>query len=314
MGTPAFAVPTLDALAEAGRYDIVGVVTQPDRPAGRGHKLTACPVKQRALELGLNVLQFERLRRPEGVAAIRELAPDVVVTAAFGQILSQELLDIPKYGTLNVHASLLPKHRGAAPIQWSILMGDRTTGVTIMRTDAGLDTGDMLRSAEVEIGEDETAGELTERLSQLGAGLLVETLDDWLEGRIAPVKQDESESSYEPMLTRELSEIDWTKPAEQIARQVRGLNPWPEAVTSYNGGKLKVCRARTAALETSAEPGTVVASGAREGLIVACGEGCLELTEIQAPGSKRMSAKAYLMGRSIAPGTRLGEGETHEER
>ena len=187
MGTPDFAVPSLKALVDDGRYDIVGVVTQPDRPAGRGRKLTACPVKQFALERGLPVYQFERIRRPEGVAQMKALAPDVVITAAFGQILTQELLDIPRFGTLNVHASLLPRHRGAAPINWCILQGEAQSGVTIMRTDAGMDTGDMLRSAATPIGELETAGELTERLSVLGARLLAETLPDYLEGKIGPV-------------------------------------------------------------------------------------------------------------------------------
>ena len=193
MGTPDFAVPSLKALADDGRYDIVGVVTQPDRPAGRGKKLTACPVKQFALERGLPVFQFERIRRPEGVEQLKALAPDVVVTAAFGQILTQALLDIPRFGTMNVHASLLPRHRGAAPINWCILMGEREAGVTIMKTDVGMDTGDMLRSAATPVGELETAGELTDRLSVLGARLLAGTLPDYLEGRIAPVPQDDDE-------------------------------------------------------------------------------------------------------------------------
>ena len=306
MGTPAFAVPSLKALAEDGRYEIVGVITQPDRPAGRGNKLTACPVKQYALEAGLPVYQFERIRRPEGVEKMKELAPDVCVTAAFGQILTQELLDIPVHGTVNVHASLLPKHRGSAPINWCILMGETVTGVTIMRTDAGIDTGDVLRSVETPIGALETAGELTERLSELGAKLLGETLPDYLEGRLAPVPQDHENASYQPMLDKAMGAIDWTKPASEIACRVRGLNPWPCAFTDFDGGRLKVFLAKAVAADSDAPAGTVIASGPKEGMVVKCGDGALEILELQAPGGKRMAAKAYLMGKKIGVGTVLG--------
>ena len=306
MGTPEFAVPTLKALAEDGRYEIVGVVTQPDRPAGRGRKLTACPVKQYATERGLPVYQFERIRNPEGVEAMKALAPDVVITAAFGQILTQALLDIPRYGTLNVHASLLPKHRGSAPINWCILQGEKQAGVTIMKTDVGLDTGDMLRCECTPIGELETAGELTERLSHMGAKLLAGTLPDYLEGRILPVAQNEKESSYEPMLKKEMGEIDWNRPACEIACQVRGLNPWPCAYTDMNGGRLKLYLARAVDCADDAAPGTVVISTPKDGLFVRCGEGALEVLELQAPGGKRMTAKAYLMGKGIEVGTVLG--------
>ena len=306
MGTPQFAVPSLRALAEDGRYEIVGVFTQPDRPAGRGNKLTACPVKQFALERGLPVFQFERIRRPEGVECLQALAPDAVITAAFGQILTQQILDIPRRGTVNVHASLLPRYRGAAPINWCILNGETEAGVTLMLTDAGIDTGDMLRSVSTPIGELETAGELTERLSELGARLLAETLPDYLEGRIQPVPQDEARASYLPMLKKEMGEIDWTKPAEAIACQVRGLNPWPCACTDMPGGRLKIYLARAEATDSQALPGTVIASGAKEGLRVRCGEGALEVLELQAPGGRRMSAKAYLAGKRIEVGTVLG--------
>ena len=306
MGPPEFAVPSLRALADDGRYDIVGVVTQPDRPAGRGNKLTACPVNRFAVERGLPVFQFERIRRPEGVEAMRELAPDVAVTAAFGQILTQELLDIPVHGTVNVHASLLPKHRGAAPINWCILMGEAVSGVTLMRTDAGIDTGDMLRGVTTPIGDMETAGELTERLSVLGAELLKDALPDYLEGKIAPVAQNPDEASYEPMLKKEIGQIDWTRPAREIAWQARGLNPWPCAYTDMPGGRLKIYLARAVDTESVAPAGTVIASGAKEGLFVRCGEGALEVLEMQAPGGKRMAAKAYLMGKRIEVGTVLG--------
>lgn len=308
MGTPEFAVPSLDALCDAG-YDVVGVFTQPDRPAGRGKKLTACPVKQRALERGLQVYQFERIRKPEGVMQLKALEPDLMITAAFGQILTQEILDIPKRGTVNVHASLLPKHRGAAPINWCIVNGDRETGVTLMLTDAGIDTGDMLVSRTTAIGEMETAGELTERLSGLGAKLLAETLPKYLSGEIVPVKQDESLSSYEPMLKKIMGEIDWTKDAESIACQVRGLNPWPCAYTSMDGGQLKIYLARAVASDAEAEPGTVIVSGPKAGLVVKCGAGALEILEMQAPGAKRMAAKAYLMGRKIEEGAVLGKDD-----
>ena len=305
MGTPEFAVPSLDALLDAG-YQVVGVFTQPDRPAGRGKKLTACPVKARALERGCEVFQFEKVRTPEGVAQLKALEPDVIVTAAFGQILTQEILDIPPHGVVNVHASLLPRHRGSAPINWCILQGEKVAGVTTMLTEKGIDTGDMLLKAETEIGELETAGELTGRLSKIGAELLVKTLPGYLSGEIVPQKQDESRMTYDPMLDKEMGNIDWNRPAKEIACQVRGLNPWPCAYTDYEAGRLKIYLAKALDEEAGAEPGTVVVSGAKEGLIVACGEGRLELLEIQAPNAKRMAAKAYLMGKKIETGTRFG--------
>ena len=312
MGTPEFAVPSLKVIADDGRYDIVGVITQPDRPAGRGKKLTAYPVKQLALERGLPVYQFERIRRPEGVAQLKALEPDVVITAAFGQILTQELLDIPRFGTLNVHASLLPKHRGSAPINWCIIQGEGQSGVTIMKTDAGMDTGDMLRCAATPIGVLETAGELIGRLSVLGAQLLAETLPDYLEGKIEPVPQDPDQATYEPMLDKAMGEIDWNRPASEIACRVRGLNPWPCAYTDMKDGRLKLYLARAVAWDTDAAPGTVVKSSPKEGLFVRCGEGALEILELQAPGGKRMAAKAYLMGKGIEVGTILGRTTTDE--
>lgn len=305
MGTPEFAVPSLKALLDAG-YGVVGVFTQPDRPVGRGHKLAACPVKKLAVERGVPVYQFERLRNEEGLACLRALAPDIVVTAAFGQILSQALLDVPKMGTVNVHASLLPAYRGAAPINWCILNGETKTGVTTMLTDAGVDTGAMLLRRETDIGETETAAELSARLSQLGAELLIETLKGYIAGEIAPTPQDERLASRQPMLKKEMGLIDWTRSAKEIACQACGLDPWPSAYTDYAGGTLKIYRARPAVGE--GEPGTVLRSSAKEGLFVACGEGALEVLEMQAPGGRRMSARAYLAGKKIEPGTRFGEG------
>ena len=304
MGTPEFAVPPLRALLDAG-YGVVAAITQPDRPAGRGHRLMACPVKCLAQERGVPVYQFERIKAAEGVDCLRELKPDLVVTAAFGQLLSQEILDIPRYGTVNVHASLLPAYRGSAPINWCILNGERTAGVTTMLTDAGMDTGDMLLRAETEIGPLETAGELTARLSELGAQLLIDTLKRYPEGDLKPTPQDPAQASYQPMLTREMGRIDWTRSAEEIACQVRGLNPWPCAYTDGEMGRLKLYLARPCAAQRSAEPGTVVVSGAKEGLFIACGAGWLEVLEMQAPNAKRMTARAYLQGKRIEVGARL---------
>ena len=252
------------------------------------------------------VYQFERLRNEEGLACLRSLAPDIVVTAAFGQILSQALLDVPKMGTVNVHASLLPAYRGAAPINWCILNGETRTGVTTMLTDAGVDTGAMLLRRETDIGETETAAELSVRLSQLGAELLIETLKGYIAGEIAPTPQDERLASRQPMLKKEMGLIDWTRSAKEIACQARGLDPWPSAYTDYLGGTLKIYRA--CPVEGEGDPGTVLRSSAKEGLFVACGEGALEVLEMQAPGGKRMSARAYLAGKKIEPGTKFGEG------
>ena len=304
MGTPEFAVPSLRALIENG-YNVVGVVTQPDRPAGRGHKLTPCPVKVLAVEKGVSVYQFEKIKAAEGVACLKELAPDLVVTAAFGQLLSQEILDIPRYGTLNVHASLLPQYRGSAPINWCILNGEKTAGVTTMLTDIGMDTGDMLLKAETEIGPLETAGELTERLSEIGAQLLIDTLQRYPHGDLKPTPQNEADSSYQPMLNKEMGRIDWTDSAEKISFQVRGLNPWPCAYTENESGRIKIYLAKPCAAESAAEPGTVVVSDPKQGLKIACGEGWLEVIEMQAPNAKRMGAKDYLRGKKIETGTKF---------
>ena len=304
MGTPEFDVPSLQALIDNG-YEVVGAFTQPDRPSGRGNKLTACPVKVLAEKHGIPVFQFEKVRRREGREAIEALRPDLCVTAAFGQILSQRILDIPPMGTVNVHASLLPKYRGSAPINWCIALGEKKAGVTTMFTDAGIDTGDMALRAETEIGELETAGELTQRLSEIGAKLLIDTLKFYPHGGLKSVPQNEAEASYQPMLTKEMGKIDWTKSAQEISCQVRGLNPWPCAYTESGDGRLKIYLAKPCAAEGAAEPGTVTVSGAKEGLKIACGEGWLEVLEMQAPNAKRMSAKAYLQGKKIEIGTKF---------
>ena len=304
MGTPEFAVPSLRALLDNG-YEVVGAITQPDRPAGRGHKLTPCPVKLLAQERGVPVYQFEKIKNQEGVDCLRALKPELVVTAAFGQLLSKEILEIPQYGTVNVHASLLPKYRGSAPINWCILNGEKVAGVTTMLTDIGMDTGDMLLKAQTDVGELETAGELTQRLSEIGAKLLIDTLKFYPHGGLKSVPQNEAEASYQPMLTKEMGKIDWTRSAQEISCQVRGLNPWPCAYTESGDGRLKIYLAKPCAAEGAAEPGTVAVSSAKEGLKIACGEGWLEVLEMQAPNAKRMSAKAYLQGKKIEIGTKF---------
>ncbi len=308
MGTPQFAVPSLEALVENG-YEVVGVVTQPDRPVGRGKKIEETPVKICAKAHGIPVYQFERLRRKEGREALEALAPDLCVTAAFGQILSQRLLDIPKMGTVNVHASLLPEYRGSAPINWAIYYGEKTAGVTTMLTDAGIDTGDMLLRSETQIGENETAGELTERLSKMGAQLLIETLRAMEEGNCPREKQDEAKSSHQPMIEKEMARVDWTRSAQEIANAVRAFNPWPGAFTNMGEGVMKIWMARAEETELTGKPGEVLVSGAKQGLVVACGKGALRIEEMHAPNAKRMQAKAYLAGKTIPVGTILGGNE-----
>ena len=305
MGTPEFAVPSLEALIGAG-YEVVAAVTQPDRPVGRKKTLTPPPVKVCAQAHGVPVLQFERIRRKEGREALTALQPDLFVTAAFGQILSKAVLNIPRLGTINVHASLLPQYRGSAPINWCIVSGERKAGVTTMMTNEGIDTGDMLLRDEVEIGENETAEELTERLSRLGAQTLLRTLRALEDGTLVRTPQNEAEASYQPMLTREMGEMDWSRSAQQLHDQVRGLYPWPGAYTTMDGGVLKVWVSRVSDMKTDAAPGAVVKADAKEGLFVACGTGVLQIVELQAPGSKRMNARDYLRGKPMQTGTVLG--------
>ena len=308
MGTPDFAVPSLQALIDEEGVEVVGVYAQPDRPAGRGHKLVPGPVKALAQARGIPVYQFEKARSREGREQLEALRPDLVVTAAFGQILSQRMLDVPPLGTLNVHASLLPRHRGSAPINWAIALGEKQTGVTIMFTDRGLDTGDMALWESVDIGPDETAGALSARLSRLGARLLIEAIHRLEKGTLARVKQNEAEMTYEPMLTREDGLIDWRMSACSIDARVRGFDPWPGTYTRMpDGAVLKILAAKALDEPADAAPGTVVVSSAKAGLAVACGEGTLEILQLQAAGGKRMDAKAYLMGKQIPVGTVLGE-------
>ncbi len=301
MGTPQFAVPSLEALVQAG-HQVAGVFCQPDRPAGRGNRVVCCPVKLRAEQLGIPVYQVERIRSPQGLEALKALNPQLCVTAAFGQILSRENLAVPPLGTVNVHASLLPRHRGAAPIQWAILMGDQETGVTTMFTDPGLDTGDMLLKASTPIGPQETAGELTQRLSQMGARLLVETLEAIGRGDCPRSPQDPGLATYEPMLDKAMGRLDFTRSAQELERWVRGLNPWPGAWAQMEQGTLKIWAAQALDQTFPGQPGQVVVSSPKEGLTVACGQGALKLTQIQGPNAKRMDARAYLMGKALPVG------------
>ncbi|MDR2506155.1 MAG: methionyl-tRNA formyltransferase [Oscillospiraceae bacterium] len=300
-GTPEFALPILRALAE--RHEVAAVVTQPDQPTGRGRRVMPPPVKLRADELGIPVYQFERVRRQIGLDALRGLNADVFVTAAYGQILSQKILGIPKVGTVNVHASLLPKYRGAAPAQWAIINGETLTGVTTMLTDIGIDTGDILLQREVSVMPNDTSDTLLARLSETGASLLLETLDGLSRGTIVPQKQDEEQATHCVMLTKEHGRIDWTKSAPSIERLIRGV----KAYTLIGDETLKIHRAEIISpTERAGCAGTVVADESH-GIAVACGEGVLRLTEVQAAGGKRMSAGDYLRGHTIPRGTILGE-------
>jgi methionyl-tRNA formyltransferase len=291
MGTPEFAVPSLEALVLAGHH-VTAVFTQPDRPKGRGQSNAASPVKIAAERLGLPVYQPERVRRPEVVEEIRSLEPEVMVVVGYGQIIPQTILDIPPHGIINVHASLLPKYRGAAPIQWAIARGETRTGVTTMRIDAGLDTGDMLLKAETAIGEDETAVELSVRLAAMGAALLQRTLAGV--STIKPEKQDDSQATLAPILKKEDGRIDWTRRAQEIANRVRGFQPWPGCYTLWRGKRLAIWRARAVA-----GSGCV---GEIRGSRVGCGEGALELIEVQPEGKKRMTAEAFLNGHQVKDG------------
>ena len=303
MGTPDFAVPPLKALIREG-YEVAGVFTQPDRPKGRGNKLTPSPVKVAALEAGIPVFQPERIRR-DGVEDLRSLKPELCVTAAFGQILSQEILDIPPMGNINVHASLLPKHRGAAPIAYAIMGCDREAGVTTMFMDAGIDTGDMLLQAKTEVGETETCGELTERLSETGAELLIRTVKELEAGTLKRTPQNEEEMTYDPMMNKGMGIPDFTADADHIRGLINGLNPWPCVSVPLGNDRLKLLRAAKA--EGNGEAGTVITADPKGGLVIACGSGAVRILEIQAPGGKRMKPEDYLRGHGIPVGTDLKE-------
>jgi methionyl-tRNA formyltransferase len=290
MGSPDFALPALKALFQ--HYDVVGVVTQPDRASGRGRELKPPPVKLLAQELSIPVIQPEKLRQPEAMEQLRSWNPDLIVVAAFGQILRKDVLELPPHGCINVHASLLPRWRGAAPINAAILHGDEETGITIMKMDVGLDTGPILTQRSIRLTREDTAGSVFEKLSQLGADLLVETLPDYLSGKIQPVPQPEDGSTYAPMLKKEEGQLDFTHPAEELERRVRAFNPWPGAFMDFDGTLLKVHRAHVEAGE--AEVGQKLIY--RDQPAVGAGNGLLVLDEVQPAGKKTMSGKAFLSG------------------
>jgi methionyl-tRNA formyltransferase len=297
LGTPEFAVPSLHALISSG-HEVLAVFTQPDRPKGRGTQLAESPVKSAARAAGLTILQPERIRRPETVELLKGLAPELMVVVGYGQIIPQTIIDLPKHGILNVHASLLPKYRGAAPIQWAIANGEAQTGVTIMQIDAGLDTGDMLLKASVPIKPDETFPELSARLAPLGAGLLVEALQQIAASSIHREKQNEAEATYAPVLKKEDALIDWSRPARQIYNHLRGFVPWPGAYTIFRGQQLLVLSARVAE-DFPGTPGALRSKNRR--LFAGCGENsALELLEVQLSGKKRMSAQAFINGHKPA--------------
>ncbi len=298
MGTPDFAAVILRRLAAAG-YAITGVVTQPDRPKGRKKTPEMCDVKKAALELGLPVFQPERVRRPEALAEIRKMNPDLIVVAAFGQILPKELLEIPPLGCLNVHASLLPAYRGAAPIQYAILDGLSETGVTIMRMDVGLDTGDIISERRTAILDTDTGGSLFDRLADLGADLLIDTIPTVADGTAVYTPQPaESTTPYAKMITREMGRINWQESAEKIARKVRAFAPWPSAFTTLDGKNFKIWSGTASPEGGSAAPGTILKAD-REGITVQCGEGTYTALEVQLEGKKRMKAEDFLRGFKI---------------
>ena len=301
MGTPEFSVPSLRALVDAG-YEVVGAVTQPDRPAGRGHKLVPSPLKTAAQQLGVAVYQYGRIRDAAAIDEMRGLRPDVMVTAAYGQILSQRVLDIAPLGVVNVHGSLLPRYRGAAPIQWAIIDGLRETGVTTMLTRRGVDAGPILMQEKMAILPEETAGELSERMACVGARLLCKTLAAMGKGMLTPVEQDPEQATQCPMLAKEHGRIPWSDSAEAIANRVRGVNPWPGAYCYYEGVLLKIWKA-TALPGSGGEPGRVLCADAHTGLILSAGEGRLRVDILQMPGKKPMSVQDFLRGRSIVEGS-----------
>ncbi len=306
MGTPDFAVGTLEALIQAG-HEIVLVVTQPDRPKGRGHALQPTPVKEVALRHNLRIYQPVKIRGELSESFLRNIEADVIVVVAFGQLLPKSILEMKRFGCINVHASLLPKYRGAAPIQWAVIDGEKESGVTIMQMDEGLDTGDMLSRVVVPLDREETGGSLFDKLSAAGARLCVETLEKLERGELSPEKQGGSPTAYAAMLTKEMGHIDWAQPAEKIERLVRGLDPWPSAYTKLEKKTLKIWRCRVLRKDESKGACGEILDITKDSLLVQTGKDILAITELQLEGKKRMDADAFLRGFSIKPGTVLGE-------
>lgn len=305
MGTPDFAVGSLQALCESGKHEILAVVTQPDRPKGRGNKLLQTPVKEYALAQGLTVYQPQKVKTPEFVELLHELQPELIVVAAFGQFLSKEILELPKYGCINVHASLLPKYRGAAPIQYAIIKGEKESGVTIMQMDIGMDTGAMLDKVIVPIAENTTMGELHDALREQGAALLLEVIDKIAAGTAVAEPQDNEQATYATLLDRSMEHIDWSKTAQEVHNLIRGFNPAPSTFTKLpNGKSLKIWGSKMTDKSSAAAAGTVIETG-KHSFFVACGEGVLEITEVQPESKKRMPAQVFLNGRGVQEGDLL---------
>ena len=305
MGTPDFAVESLNALVKAG-HEVAAVITQPDRPKGRGNKVAFPEVKTRALELNLPVHQPASVKDNAFLDLLKGYAPDVIVVVAFGRILPQSVLELPPYGCINVHGSLLPKYRGAAPIQRAVLDGCKESGVTIMQMDIGMDTGDMLLQGSLPITDEDNTGTMFEKLAVLGGELLIQTLDGLKQGTIQPVKQNEAEATHAARILKEDEVIDWKKPADELFCQVRGLAPAPGAYTVWNGQRLKIWKSRVSEKETGKTPGTLVEIG-KDYLLVQTGKGCLEVLELQPAGKKAMPAKAFCNGTGVETGLQFGE-------
>lgn len=302
MGTPEFAVASLRALIES-EHEVVAVVAQPDKPKGRGHRITPPPTKVLAQEHNITVLQPEKIKNQEFYDQLQYLNPDLICVTAYGKILPKEILELPPHGCINVHASLLPKYRGAAPINWAIVRGETVTGITTMLMDEGMDTGDMLLKQELPISDDDNAGTISDKLSQMGGDLLIKTIEQLKEGKLSPTKQDESEATYAPMLKKSDGEIDWGKAAIEIHNLIRGMNPWPGTFTKLAGKSLKIFR--TEIVQGEGNPGEVISSD-KYSLTVATGQGALGILELQLEGNKRLDVKSFVAGHPIVEGTLLG--------
>jgi methionyl-tRNA formyltransferase len=304
MGTPSLAVPIMRAIHESN-HEIIAIVTQPDRPRGRGRQIGISPVKELAMGLRLPIIQPETTKDKTFIGEVKRMFPDLIVVAAYGRMLTKDLLDIPPLGCINVHASLLPKCRGAAPIQWAIANGERRTGITIIKMDEGMDTGDILLVQEVEIGDDDTAQSLHDTLAQVGAKLIIKAMDRLNRGTLRPIPQDHREATYAPLLKKEDGLIDWSKDARDIFNRIRGFSPWPGAFTHLRGLRLKIVSAKIITGEGRERAGRVVQAGP-EGVMVATGKGYLLIKEVQLEGRKRMSAGEFIIGNEIPPGTKMG--------
>ncbi len=300
MGTPEFAVPCLERLIDDG-HDVLGVFTQPDKPKGRGYVLTPPPVKEIANKNNISVFQPKTLKDSEAFETLKKINPQLIVVVAYGKMLPKDILDLPQYGCINIHASILPKYRGAAPIQWSVINGEKQTGVTSMYMEEGLDTGDMLLTKTIKIGQNETSGELHDRLSILGADVLSSTIEKMQEGKLVRTSQDDSISTYSPMLDKSLCPINWNESAQTIHNKIRGLSPWPVATAVFGEKTIKI-HSSAISHEKGSKPGEVISSDKK--LVLSCGDGkCIEILQIQAHGSKRMSTQDFLRGHKVEKGT-----------